>query len=158
MSNSRILKVFRDCVAGLAVLRSRLIEEDTPRFDYFREFVTFRASDIFVPALQSKRGALVVVEKRRFPLCSSMAFRAARRSVGDGKLSAMRIRVTALALRGSRTVRHVFQRRLQIWRAVAAEARDCAVCAGQRELRRGMIELRDLFPGLHGMASFATRE
>lgn len=143
-------------MASLAFLGSWLIEEDALPRDHFRELVTFRASDIFVPTLQSKRGALVVVEERGLPLGGRVTFRTGWRLARHGELPAVHIAVAALALRRCGAVIHVLQRSFQVRRTMTTEARDRAVGAGERITGCGMVELRQIFPGLRGMAGLAA--
>ena len=77
-------------MAVLTVLGGGFVEQHLLAFDIAEEFVAGGAADVFVRAGQGKLGALVVIEKRGFPLGGVVAIGAGG-GVGLDELAAVNV-------------------------------------------------------------------
>lgn len=113
-------------MAGCAVLRRGLVEQDGFAFDLAHQLVAIGAFHVRVHALQREGGAPVVIEERGFPFGAVVA-------LGTGcdfpicELLAMRIFVALLALFGCSLEVHVNHVGFKVRRLVAVDARGGAV-------------------------------
>ena len=143
-------------MAGGTFLGSGLIEQYLPARDGPDQLVAGFATNVLVNALERESRARVVIKQRRFPFRAVMAFRAGC-VLSLGKLSAVDVLVTILALGWSRFEVHVHERGLHVRRLVAINAGGRAMRPHEGERSLGVIKSGKLFPRLSGMASFASR-
>lgn len=146
------------CGAGMATraLRRRGLVEKHLFVRYFTELrVAPLAGRVLVCALQRKEG-LLVIEVRRPPAVRVVAFRAARHTIGVGELRPMWVVMTLLARCGSGLEIHVHELALHGRRAVAADALNRLVSAGEIKLGGGVIEPLQVVPSLRRVAGLAT--
>lgn len=136
--------------------RRRFVEQHFLTGDFARERMAFATPHAFVAAAEGKRGAFVVIEKRGTPLRRRVAAHTMRCLLSGSELAAVDVAMTAFALLRRGRERHVAQRGFHIGRAVAIHAGHRAVRAGQGKSRRRVVEAREFFPLLGGMARFAT--
>lgn len=146
----------RGPMAGGAIFRRRLIEQNGLSRHHFGQLVALDAAYILMRPAQRECSSLLVVEKRRLPLHAVVALGTAR-NVGYGELFPVDVLMTVLALCRCGLEVHVDQLGLKIWRFVAVHARRRAVRTQQHEVRLGVVEARKLFPRLRGMTGFASR-
>jgi hypothetical protein len=129
----------RGAMAGGALGRSRLVEENVLGIYQADFFVTSFATHVAVHTLQSKPGELVMIEKRRLPRVAVVAIDAS----GDAsfcELFAVRIFMALFALLRSCLKVDVKKLRFEIRRLVTINARGAFVRTDQGEVRLGMIE------------------
>ena len=124
-----------------ARFRDWLVEEDIFAVDVTRELVATAAWNRDVQALQREVGALVVVEKRRFPLVAVMAIRAGCDSCFRELLS-MWILVALLAFLGCHFEVHIHQLGFKIRWLVTVDASSRAMRAQQGKVGGAVVELR----------------
>lgn len=124
-------------------LRSGLVEDYFLTFDELNLLMALRTGNVFVPALQREH-SLLVVEERGSPLLRVMAFCTPRYLVCVRELCSMRILVAVFALSRRRAEIHISEAQFEIRRAMAFGTTHCAMCSGQRKLRRSMIERRNV--------------
>lgn len=96
-----------------------------------------------------------MIEQRGLPFHGVVTLDTARHT-GPGKLSSVHVLVTVLALRRSCLEVHVQQFRFKIRRLVAIDTWSGSMCAEQRKLRLRVVEPGEFFPGLGGVAGFAS--
>lgn len=143
-------------VAGLALLRSGLVEKNLFAVHLALRLMTIAAADIAVRPLQRKLCPAVMVEQGWAPLGGVVAIGTRSCALGIHELFAMRV-LMALFANGRRTMEiDVEKLGFEVRRLVAAGAIDCAVSTDELEFRRGMIEARQVPPGLRTMAGFTT--
>ena len=134
-------------MAGGAILRRRLVEENGLRCHLFRRLVALGAVNILMSPAQWECSAFLVVEERGLPLHAVVALGTAR-NIAYGELFPVNVFMAVLALCRCGLEVHVDQLGLKIWRFVAVHARRRAVRSQQRELRLGVVEARKFFPRL----------
>lgn len=132
-------------MAGRALLRGRLVEQDLLAVDDPCQRVALRAARFLVRPLERERGALIVIEQRRLPLRAVVARDATGNSVLR-ELLPMDIFVAVFALRRRCLEVDICQLRLQVRRLVAIRTSCSAMRPDQREIRLRVIEARQLFP------------
>jgi hypothetical protein len=117
--------------------------------------MTFIARYSLVSALQGELGSLVMIERRGLPFLFGMARGARARASVPGKLTIVRVLVTALAqLRCSLEL----DLRLPGRRFVACSTRNGAVAATEREGCFGVIEAVHIRPRASAMAGLAAKD
>lgn len=116
--------------------------------------VASRAGHILVPALERKRGLLMVKEGRP-PLITVMTRGAIAPS--RSKLVRVWVFVALTASTGRSGEANVFQRQLHIRRFMTIGAPDGAMRAHECKARPRMIKFRQILPFLRGMAGLATK-
>ena len=143
-------------MAGDAILRRRLIEQNGLSRHHFGQLVALGAAHILMRPTQRECSSLLMVEKRRLPLHAVVALGTAR-NVGYSELFPVDVFMTVLALCRRGLEVHVHQLGLKIWRFMAVHTRRRAVCSQQHELRLGVVEARKFLPRLCGVTGFASR-
>lgn len=132
-----------------------LVEEHHGAIHLLPQHVTGRAGHILMPALQCKRGC-VVVEERRPPLVRVVTCRAV---AGPGaELIGMRILVTIAAIDGRFRKIYMHHRTLQIGRTMALGACHSAMRTYKRKARIRMIELCHIAPCPGGVTRLAAED
>ena len=90
-----------------AVFGCGLVEKDRLTGNKPRQTVTLATPDVTVRPLQWKRGALVMVEQRRFPAGAVVAVGTKGIALDIGELSAVNVLVAPLAFLGSNAEIHI---------------------------------------------------
>ena len=143
-------------VTILAKRRSRLVEDHRLAFHFVRQLVTVQARHVAVRTIERISCSLVMVKLRWFPAHGVMATRAVGCFRPGGKL----VRMDVLMASGAQLWRgceiNVLQSQPQSRRAMAVNACDRAVRAGQGKFRRRMIETRHFGPFHRGVARLAA--
>lgn len=143
-------------MAGRAVFRGGLVEENRFVGDDFVQFVTISTLDVLVCATQGERGPLFVVEQRGFPFRAVVAVGAGGSVALGDELLSVNVLVAVLALHGGGFEIHIDQLGFEVWRFVAVDARRRPMCPEQGKLGLGMIESGEFLPRLGAMAGLAT--
>lgn len=142
-------------MAICAVFGRGFIEDYRLRIDLADELMTVSATNVAVSPGESKRSALVMIERGGLPLCTIVAV-GARSDISPGELFPMRIGVTLLALpRGFGEV-GIDQLGAKMGRFVAVDAGHGAMRSQQREIGFGVVETGEILPFSCGMAVFAV--
>jgi hypothetical protein len=128
-------------VASFAFGWRGLVEKDGLAVQCACEFVTAFTRYILVRTLEREFCARFVVEIRRFPPPRIVATGTIVNFLARSELAAMRILMASGALFRCGLEIYIFQRRLQVGRAMAVRARHAAVCAEQGKLGLRVIEL-----------------
>ena len=121
-----------------AVGRGRLVEEHHPALNRSLDGMTRRTCDLFMASFQGECG-LVVIEERWLPLVRIVAGAAILSALP--KLACVRILMAFNTDNGGGIELHVTQGQFHVWRPVAIDACDRAMCAEEWEPRLGMIKL-----------------
>jgi len=144
-------------VTARALARSGLVHEHTFAIDDSIARMTILASNVLMGAFQRKVCLRLVVEERRLPMFRIVTLLAGLRFPRFDELARVRILVAARARCRRRTERRLGELALGTGRLVALFAVNLRVRAKQWELGLGMVETRELEPGLHGVAGLASR-
>lgn len=142
-------------VTGGTIFGGGLVEKHRLGTDDPGQLVAALATHILMCSLKGELGPPVVIKERGFPLGAVVAVGAGR-DPALGKLPAVDLFVAFLALRRRRPEIRVNQARFLVGRLVAIHAGCGPVRSHQREGSLRMIEARQLFPGLGGMAGLAA--
>lgn len=139
--SARLRHLFRHirAVAGGAIFRRRLVEEDLLRVHLFEQFVAIGAFHILVSSAQRKLGSLVVIEQGRLPFGGIMAVGAGGR-LPFSELLSMDVLVAILAQGGGCLKVGVDQLGSEVRGLVAIDAGRRPMGALEGELGLGMIE------------------
>lgn len=141
-------------MAGGALFRRGLVEQDGFAVDLMHQLVAIGAFHIRVHTLKRERRAPIVVEVRGPPFVAVVAVGAGS-DVRFCELFTVRILVALLTCLWRGLEVHVHHRGFEIRRLVAIDARGGAMCTYQRKSRLRVIKLGELFPRLGGVARLA---
>ena len=142
-------------MAGHAILRRGLVEQDCLGGNDFGQFVTVGAFDVLMGAAQCESCPFVVIEQGRLPLHAVVAVGAGG-SVPFGELLSVDVLMAVLAQGGGCLEIHVDQIGFEVRRLMAVDAGRRPMCPEQGKLGLGMVETGKFFPGLGAMAGLAT--
>jgi len=143
-------------VAILAILGSGFVEKNLLAVDVAEELVAVGTAHILVRACQRKLGSLVMIKERGLPLGDAVAVGTGCDSFGLGELTAVNILMAVFAFRRSLGEINVEELGFKVGRFVAIDTRDRTMRTEQSELGAVVIEAREVFPILGGVAGFAT--
>lgn len=142
-------------MAGHAILRRGLVEQDCLGGNDFGQFVTVGAFDVLMGAAQCESCPLVVIEQGGLPLHAVVAVGAGG-SVPFGELLSVDVLMAVLAQGGGCLEIHVDQIGFEVRRLMAVDASRRPMCPEEGKLGLGMVETGKFFPGLGAMAGLAT--
>lgn len=127
-------------VTGFAFARCWFVNTHFFFLHFARHFVTAVTRYPAMRAFQRKRGALVVVEFRRFPTRGVVAARTVGCIFSRGELSRVRIAMAAGAVFWSGAEVDVLQAGLKRWRTMAVATSYSTVRTQKREFRFRMVK------------------
>lgn len=142
-------------MAGRAIPGRGLVEKNGFALHLAHELVAVGAFYTGVYAFERKTRAPVVIEHRWLPLGAVVTVGAGS-GVTFCELFAVRVLMALLAFCRRRFEIHMNERGFEIWRLVAINTPRRAMRSQQGKRRFRMIELRQLPPGLGGVAGFTA--
>ena len=135
--------------------RRGLVEDYFLTLDELNLLMALRAGHIFMCALQ-REDRLLVIEEGGSPLRRVVAFRTPRHLVRARELGCVRIQVAVFALLRRSAEIYIFQAEFKVRRPMAFGTTHRAMCSGQRELRRSVVECSNIRPCVGVVACFTA--